>query len=510
MKVLIMEDEVQIREGLRTEIFWEKYGIDEVYTARNGEIGYEMAKKIRPEIILTDIRMPKMDGISAVKKLKAILPDCSIIFISAYPEKNYFKEAIRLKAVSFVEKPIDREELDKVLQEAVSEQRQCIFAQEQKKRADLYNCQQLVNRLCRNQFTNKEECRRLLREVGLDGDSYTFFACVIVSHTKEEGAEEYQWNQFYSMLIRLEEVASVRILIGQNQSQQMVCHTFMKKEEQYEKVLQWLKQEAAAIPRCNLLAGSIQNSYMKLHESYKDTAILMNKAFYSDYGEIVYTDCSEIVMTLDMSAWKAEFTEQLAQGKPEAILELLEKYKESILEHRRMHYTKIRELYLYMYGELNRYMEKKAILLNEEKESLHMHELFLKNGNYEELHLGIVKLAQRIFEAGASTEDELVVHIKKYIMANYQNPWLSIKEIADAAGKSVSYTCVMFKKETGITLNQYLTEVRLEASKIFLGNSRNNIRTVAEKCGYTDSSYYARAFKKYTGVKPSDYRGVER
>lgn len=505
MKVLIMEDEVQIREGLKSEISWEKYGIQEIYTAQNGETGLQMARKIHPEIIISDIRMPKLDGIAAVKKLKEILPNCSIIFISAYPEKNYFKEAIRLKAVSFVEKPIDMNELDHVLMEAAGEQWKYIHTQKQLQIADEFYCQQLVSRLSRKQFESKEECRKCLEDAGISGDTYSFFASLIVFHRKTGSMEDYQWNQFCVKMIKLSKDALVTMLAGQNHSQQMVCHVFMKKEEQYERVISWIMDQISQVPKCNLLVGSLQKSFMKLHESYNDATLLSNRAFYCSYGEAVYGDSDDIIVTIDWAIWKKEFSEYLAGSNLESVLKLLEKYKESILQSKKMHYMRVQELYLYMFGELNRYVEQKSIIMSDDS-NRHIQDVFLKNGNYEELHGFVVDMVKKILEVSSCTEDAFIVHIKKYIMSNYQNPWLSIKEIADSVGKSVSYTCVAFKKETGITLNQYLTEVRLEASKVFLANPKNNIKIVAEKCGYADSSYYARAFKKYTGVRPSDYR----
>lgn len=505
MKVLIMEDEIQIREGLMSEVSWSKYGVQEIYTARNGEIGFEMAKKYLPEIILTDIRMPKMDGISAVKKLKEILPNSSIIFISAYPEKDYFKEAIRLKAVSFIEKPIDMQELDKVLLEASLEQQKYLHEKEQKRMADMYTCQQLANRLSRKEFANKEECRKCLKEVGIDGDSYSVFVSVIVLHTKNENGDDFLWSQFCYKIVQKMGMAPAKILVGLGQSPKIICHVFMRRREQLEGVIEWLSELLKDIPRCNLLVGSEQNTYMKFGDSYNDAALLLNKVFYSEYGEVVRDSSETIVFAIDFASWKNEFTECLTKKDTAMLLKLLAQYKEQILLNRGMLHSRVREFYMFMCGELIRQAEKNSLVFQEEM-VIQLQDKILRNSNYGEIHAEIEQLIGKVLNTVNGEEDEQIVYMKKYILANYQNPWLSIKEVADAVGKSVSYACVMFKKATGITLNQYLTEVRMEASKVYLANPKHNVKTVAEKCGYADSSYYARAFKKYTGIKPSDYR----
>lgn len=511
MKLLIMEDEVQTREGLESDIPWKDYGIHEVFTAKNGEIGFELAREKRPDIILTDIRMPRMDGISAVKRLRRILPQCSIIFISAYPEKNYFKEAIRLKAVSFVEKPIDMAELNQVVQEAIEEQCRILLQREQEKKAVLYNGQQLVNRLNRNLFGSREECLAELHKAGIDGNAYRLFATIVVQYIKGEDREDE--NRFSLFCIRNDKLgaeAPARLLTGQKQSDFVVYHVFMKSEREFSKVLSWLVKELEGVRRFYILAGSLQNSFMKFQNSYNDAVLLTNRAFYLPYGTVICENEGDILMTLDFSGWKAEFTESLMRGRLDELPAKLEKYKTDILTHKKIHYTIIREFYLYLYGELCRYMEQNALYLKDSKPGSQAGELFLKNGNYMELHEGVAKIVKGLMAAGCEGEDEFIVRIKKYVSSNYQNPWLSIKEISEAVGKSVSHICVVFKKETGITVNQFLTDVRIEAAKILLNNPRNSIKTVSEECGYTDSSYFTRAFKKHTGQTPSEYRGEDK
>lgn len=507
MKLLIMEDEVQIREGLSEGLDWEQFGIDEIYTAKNGEVGLELAKRCKLDIILTDIRMPRMDGIQAVKRLRKYLPKCSIIFISAYSEKHYLKEAIRLKAVSFVEKPIDMEELKKVIEEAILEQRENRDQKEQEKKALLYNAQILAGRLNRNLFRDREECRKELKQVGIEEKEYRLFATVLVHYAKgPDREEEARWNLFCLQNEHLCASAPVRLIFGQKQADLLVYHLFLKRENQYMELLDWLSDSLREIRRYYILAGSLQNSVMRFQDSYNDAALLLNRAFYLPYGKVVTGEERDVLMTLDFGGWKADFAEKLMRGCFAEAEEALEDYKGQILKNQKVHFSIVKEFYLYLYGELRRYAEKNSLFL---KESLLMEtqELFLRNGNFEELHESIHKLLQMTAEAGNEGEDGMIVRIKKYVSQNYENPWLSIKEIADAMGKSVSNICVVFKRETGITLNQFLTDVRIDAAKTLLDNPRNSIKTVAEKSGYTDSSYFTRIFKKHTGMTPSEYRG---
>lgn len=121
-KLLFAEDETATREGILACIDWKSLGIGEVKAYKNGMLAYEAAKEWTPDILLTDIRMPRMDGIELCHKIRELNPSCSILMISGYSEVDYLKSAIKLKAVDFVDKPLQLDVLTEQLKNAVAEQ----------------------------------------------------------------------------------------------------------------------------------------------------------------------------------------------------------------------------------------------------------------------------------------------------------------------------------------------------------------------------------------------------
>ena len=105
MKLLLVDDEPYTREGILSIIAFDKLGIDEVFSAEDGLSGLAMAKEYQPDIILTDVRMPHLDGISMSYQIREFLPGCCIIFMSGFAEKDYLKSAIKLSAINYIEKP---------------------------------------------------------------------------------------------------------------------------------------------------------------------------------------------------------------------------------------------------------------------------------------------------------------------------------------------------------------------------------------------------------------------
>lgn len=109
MKLLIVDDEELTRTGLISSIDWDSLGITEILQADDGVNGLEMARLYKPEIILCDVRMPRMTGIAMLERLEKFLPDSIPIFMSGYSDKEYLKAAIKLKAINYIEKPRSEE-----------------------------------------------------------------------------------------------------------------------------------------------------------------------------------------------------------------------------------------------------------------------------------------------------------------------------------------------------------------------------------------------------------------
>ncbi|MDE7067723.1 MAG: AraC family transcriptional regulator, partial [Schaedlerella arabinosiphila] len=126
----------------------------------------------------------------------------------------------------------------------------------------------------------------------------------------------------------------------------------------------------------------------------------------------------------------------------------------------------------------------------------------------EELHDTLAERTRRMFQRldASVPEDNVIFLIKDYIAKHYGSDLLSIKEISDYVHLSASYVCTYFKTQTGQTLNQYLTEYRMEKAMHLLEDARNQIADISAKVGYSNGNYFSKSFKKFTGLTPSKYR----
>ena len=118
--VLIIDDEWLVRQTLMKMIPWQQLGVETVLEAENGRQGMEIAEKARPSVILSDIKMPHLDGIALARRIRAFLPESKLVFLTAYADKQYLKDAIELKVDGFIEKPLDPEEISEVLKRVLA------------------------------------------------------------------------------------------------------------------------------------------------------------------------------------------------------------------------------------------------------------------------------------------------------------------------------------------------------------------------------------------------------
>ena len=130
------------------------------------------------------------------------------------------------------------------------------------------------------------------------------------------------------------------------------------------------------------------------------------------------------------------------------------------------------------------------------------------SGTLSELHALLLDRLQLFFQMceNSMEENSTVYMIKDYIAKNYANDSLSVKDISEHVFLSSSYVCTLFKSETGQTLNQYLTDFRIERAKKLLQDPRYKITDISEKVGYTDGNYFGKTFKRTIGLSPSEYR----
>lgn len=513
MKLLIVDDEELTRTGVISSLNWKSLGIDEVIQADDGINGLEMAKKHKPEIILCDVRMPRMDGITMLERLENILPDVVPIFMSGYSDKEYLKAAIKLKAVNYIEKPIDPNEI----RDAVSEARELYTQKVRTHRGETLHSIETASRLAllltAPYESNRKDITRLTEELDFSISSSTFFTAVIIKVDTSTDYSAASENKIFQNLREFLHPYHLDCIYVEKRMQYVVYFVFgpaFPSGTMLDRIRDAFCRQYSCYTRFYIAAGEILQGISRAYHSYTSGVILLQSAFFFPVGTFL--------SSRSMSAQESGVHPALPANPADAFQRLLDTRDQKGCQ------DFLRNMYLF-------YDSNKSVLPNQAKDlyyrlfrcvedvsmQLQITELTepenvidtLENiFSFQELHEKLCAKAEQFFRDASSNvqENPTIFLIKDYISKNYMNETLSVKDISNQVFLSTSYVCTFFKNETGQTLNQYLTEYRMEKAKQLLANPLYKITDISSKVGYSDGNYFGKSFKKYTGLSPSEYR----
>ncbi len=518
MKLLIADDELLTREGLASSIDWESLGIHQIFQADDGIRALHIAKLQEPDIILSDVRMPRMNGIEMVEKLSAILPDTSIIFMSGYSDKEYLKAAIKLKAIDYVEKPLNPEEVKATVLEAINRRQQVLRSRQNEDLLSLETASNLALLLTKPYKDNSDKIEALTEALSFQLTPESTFVTYIVKLRTEEPISVLikdvrdKLNVFLknfhmcSLYIRMHSVHHVFHIIGRETapSATTLSTIGMFFKEQFEPFGFYVMSQ-----------GDVVRGITKAYQSYASAVVALQSSFFFPSGSLLTNeDVSHYTFTFDGAAGMEDdagaFADALEEKDLESCLTFLDSLYQRYGKNYRLLPNQIKDVYYKLFNTLNDCRQKWK--LSEDSADVDSRESiieYLENCfTYEELHQSLISRTRLLFQQLDSyvPEDNTIFMIKDYIAKNYGSDLLSIKEISDHVKLSASYVCTYFKTQTGQTLNQYLTEYRMEKAMRLLEDVRYQIADISAKVGYSNGNYFSKSFKKFTGLTPSKYR----
>lgn len=513
MKLLIVDDEELTRTGVISSIDWKSLGIDEVFQADDGLHGLEAAQKFQPEIILCDVRMPRLDGISMLERLERVLPDTVAIFMSGYSDKEYLKAAIKLKAVNYIEKPLNPDEI----REAVLEARERYIHKLHSHRGEALHSMETASRLALKLTapfgSNSEEIQAFIKELALPITSGTYFTAFIVKlDAALEIAEPSLGNICQKVEVFLKSFHLYCIHV-EKRRQYLVYFVYgpsMPSSSVIQSVGQLLGTLYADLGRYFIAAGDSLSGISRAYQSYASAVILLQSSFFFPENTFLTSDLIKDAASsgaADLPAsFNREFSEALSGRDKETCRKLLEKLTEYFHKNTSLLQNQVKDLYYKLLLSLDD--SRRQLKITSTLDSVSIAEEMEHCFTFRDLHRVLEEKTEQFFrDAATSTEENPTIFlIKDYISKHYMQETLSVKDISAHVFLSASYVCTFFKSETGKTLNQYLTEYRMERAKQLLGDSRYKITDISSKVGYSDGNYFGKSFKKYSGFSPSEYR----
>lgn len=500
MKCLVADDEKYMREALVESVDWKKYGIEEVMQAKDGEEALQICKWFKPEIIISDIQMPRMTGIDFTSKILKICPESKIIFITAYMEVDYLKSAIQLSALDFIEKPFSMQTVVEAIKKAVSEVKKQHSVHKSVKQEQTLSAEKLTNILRYRKNQDREMIENLCDKVGFPKDKH-YLAYLVSKRGKEDFLEG--------------EIKEIREFM-ENNSCQMIGTTIdadlflgIVACTEYEKMrVQLLLKKFANLNQQYIIGvGFFAEHLFSVSESYQIAARNNDRAFY--HKECNYFEMENSIPNM----------EKLPASMYTQFYNLLDKDPQQMEHWIKEQMSMLKEKEHYPYSEVQRMVfqlvrvmttQKKEILYGisgvyDEKglEEYIMNLLYIVD--LEDILLALYSKYRKLAEDN-SQYSKLVREVISYIEKNCHRGDLDVSQIAEHVHFSNAHLNILFKQETGSTLKKFIKEYRITLSKNMLEDGHYKINEIAERCGYTNANYFSVAFKEATGESPSEYR----
>ena len=526
MKLLIVDDECYTLEGIKKRLSWDELNIGEVQLAHDGEEGLEVAKVFVPDIILTDVRMPRMDGIEMSFKVRQIHPKCKIIFMSGYSDKEYLKSAIDLKVIDYVEKPLVMKELIEALTEAVK----VLSAERQMEQMAVTLEKSLSTGIpvLRNEMAikltkvnlNLLEIEDIIRLIGLKVFNESQFATIVIKFFWDQTLDGNKIEILNRQLKTIIEKAVVKYnyecLYAFKDEKHLVLHVFSNQEGKVtlneihiQSISAELKEELSTIITNFIAVGTIMKGMENVYKSYNQAIIALQKAFFRGYNScIFFKDSPTISYNLDEKLLD-QFIELLYKEDAFYAVHFIKKITSDMKTHEDTLHNYIKNYFFRMYVQMNKIVKERLVHVNDfmTENDLTM-DLFVKYNTLDEIMEFMVDKVENYYKSFKNLESKssTITYVLKFIHENYSKSDLTIKDISNDVYLSNAYISTMFKQETGKTINQYITEYRMKKACELLKNKEMKLNEIAEKVGYSDSSYFTKIFKKIKGILPSEYR----
>lgn len=522
-KIFLVEDEIVVRESIRDSIDWSKTEFIFAGEASDGEMGLPMIQEIKPDILITDIRMPFMDGLELSKYIKKNMPWIKIIILSGHQEFEYAKKAISIGVEEYVLKPVGSKDLLEILGKVAQS-----IQNEKNQLKNVETMNKYLNdniELMKERFLSDLVMGTIPSPVAADKASsfnITIFSrYYIVTSINIEIDSDIDYNQYLCAENIITEISRNKrdvvkfkrslneIIIILKGDERSILETDCK--VLCEEIRQRTKEELSF--KVSINTGGVYERIQGIAKSYKDIMLFRNADNnINNYEDMLQAEFRKLYQNqkdyLDFD--DNMILNALRYEKKESIQSVIDKYFDRLKDKK---ISMILSMYLAI--RINSIIAGFLHEIGESPESI-----LPKQNMIEEIAISLdtpEKLKRHIEDSTFiayelrerrknSIHYESIVIANQYIEANFSDPGISLNTIANYVNISPCHFSTIYRQETGKTFIQHLTDLRIKEAKRLLNTTNMKTGEIALKVGYKESNYFSYIFKKNAGCKPKDYK----
>lgn len=500
-RLLIIDDEPHIIHRIRHSINWQQLNINIIGEASNGLDGLSIAMEHHPDIVICDIRMPLMDGISFATEYQRHFPDSQIIFLSGYSDKSYMQNAIRLKAVDYIFKPYELSDLLSAVEKAVTHLKQLKPTQE------TYPHDNLLPELL-YLADSPSKLKQFLTNHPLKTDFENPFVCILVRfHSGITFSQYIQGNLTDTLELQRLMNSCYRDFEHKISASFQDRYVMSKMGNNYvifanpvdAEILPDLFELLHLIPQASIAIGvsPVFSSCNTLKLSFQTARKNALSGFLVGFDQILAASSSRIFQA-DHEARK-QFTDSLETHNLSDASNALNDYFTYISNCSPEYISAIQEDLLQIALLINRKLKSPPFRLI--SEFIHLAVSLEDIRQY--IHY---LLNQYLLELDTlDNYGRIIFDTEQYILQHLGDS-LSVRQIADHVFISHTYLCFLYKKKTGKTIKQFILDARMQKAKRLLLDTNQKIGDIASSLGYPNQNYFTKTFASYYGKTPSSFR----
>lgn len=493
-QVLLVDDEQDILNTLQTNVDWPSYGVENVLTARDGLDALKTLEQHPVDLMIADIRMPNMDGLSLLQEVRSKYPHIRYIILSSYREFEYAQAAIKLGVENYLLKPVNSEELDQSIRKCLSN-----LSMHKHVMQSLF-MENVLYRWVTGDISNEDLAERSKH---IHVNIYFRNYCVVLLKVSRQGAIDGLLSAF---LMRLQSKYDVYHFVDYNSNHVLIIGSHTISQEAIHADLQAAISQTTQTFEFKAVIGSIVTGSDQVSLSYRSA---MDSILMADSGQAISlaetpaaTDVSDYQLSRIVSHLELSLESEEVPRAWDIFHDIFCNFQNQSLASLNscVNTLSIRLFRLLVtLGMIDPQAETNTMVAVYHFEDMPTEDM-LYNCFCDILTMNLILVKKHM-----RCLSPICLLAMQYVSKNFTE-YVSIKDFCNQHNINASYFGFLFKKETGIYFNDYLNQIRINHAMSLLRNTNNKISQVSKLSGFGNTSYFIQCFKKRTGLSPSNFK----
>lgn len=533
-KILLVDDKIDSIKAISKLVDWEKEGIDRVILATNGKEALEKVYEDIPDIIITDIKMPIMDGLQLTEEIKKINNESIVIILSGYDEFSFAQKALKLGVSEYLLKPVSIEDIESVVRKAVKALKNREDSREKKddiedqiKKTAYSRKVEYLNRLIKTPAINVSLLNKKYKDITLNIKNENILSIMVYIDDYNDIKNQKTLEELDMMLFAMEsmflnalenyyneifKIKENKFCIIVNKPQDLSIKSFLKEIESVLTRAQTLIEQILSIT-VTIGIGKWVKELSKINLSYEDARQAIKYRVIRGKNSLISAyEINNLYLDHEKNYFKKveEITELYRKGKYQELIRDIDSFWKESKEADNigpMAFKSVMiQILISVSGIMQDYCIENAVFENKVNEVMSLIDSYSSSDAIKEKIKQCFRYGIDLINSNQSYISRLDVDKAiAYLKSNYKTN-ISLKEVAGHINLSPSYLSMLIKEYTNENFKEMLVRYRMEEAKRLLSVNHYKIYEVADMVGYNDHRHFSEAFKKYTGLKPTEYK----